>query len=326
MTSNRTPWTLSACLRQLRALAGFALVLPAAALADRERVDETRAVEPGGFVHIKVVRGDLDVVGWDRDEVHVEGLLDAKTRRFVFEVNGNDTLVDVQLPRRSGGNRGDGSNLTVRVPANSSVEISVVSTDTRVENVEGGLELGSVSGEVSIRNVRDRVDLSSVSGELEMRDVSGRTRATSVSGDIECYRCAGEGSYQTVSGGVVLRSAAEDLKLESVSGDIEVEAENLLAVSGHTISGDVDISGTLAESGIVEFDSVSGNIHLRLPDAADARFNINTGAGGSIRNRLTEHEPGRSRYARDQSLKFVTGEGSGEVVLSTASGDITLTD
>ena len=159
-----------------------------------------------------------------------------------------------------------------------------------------------------------------------MRDVNGRTRATSVSGDIECYRCAGKGLYQTVSGGVVLPNAAQDLKLESVSGDIEVEADHLMAVSGHTISGDVDISGTLARRGTVEFDSVSGNIHLCLSDASDARFNINTGAGGSIRNRLTEHEPGRSRYARDESLKFVAGEGSGEIVLSTASGDITLTD
>ena len=204
----------------------------------------------------------------------------------------------------------------------------MVSTDTRVENVEGGLELGSVSGEVSIRNVRDRLDLSSVSGEVEMRDVSGRTRATSVSGDIECYRCEGQGSYQTVSGGVVLRNAAEDLKLESVSGDIEVEADRLVAVSGHSISGDVDISGALSGSGsgIVEFDTVSGNIHLRLADAPDARFNIHTGAGGSIRNRLTGHKPSRSKYARDESLKFVAGEGVAEVVLSTASGDITLTD
>ncbi|MBS02728.1 MAG: hypothetical protein CMQ24_08495 [Gammaproteobacteria bacterium] len=175
-------------------LVGLMSVVAFPALAERTRVDESRSVEPGGFVHIKVVRGDLDVIGWERDEVHVEGLLDPRMRRFVFEVNGNDTLVDVQLPRRSGGGWGDATDLTVHLPRESSVEISVVSTDTRVENVEGGLELGSVSGEVSIRNVRDRLDLSSVSGEVEMRDVSGRTRATSVSGDIECYRCAGEGS------------------------------------------------------------------------------------------------------------------------------------
>ena len=76
-------------------------------------------------------------IGWERDEVHVEGLLDARMRRFVFEVNGNDTLVDVQLPRRSGGGWSDATDLTVHLPRESSVEISVVSTDTRVENLEG---------------------------------------------------------------------------------------------------------------------------------------------------------------------------------------------
>ncbi|MBJ39311.1 MAG: hypothetical protein CMD83_12745 [Gammaproteobacteria bacterium] len=129
-----------------------------------------------------------------------------------------------------------------------------------------------------------------------------------------------------MSGGVVLRNAAEDLKLESVSGDIEVEADRLIAVLGHSISGDVDISGTLASTGVVEFDTVSGNIRLRMPDASDARFNVHTGAGGSIRNRLTGHKPSRSKYARDETLKFVSGEGNGEVVLSTGSGDIILTD
>ena len=111
-----------------------------------------------------------------------------------------------------------------------------------------------------------------------------------------------------MSGGVVLRNAAEDLKLESVSGDIEVEADRLIAVLGHSISGDVDISGTLASTGIVEFDTVSGNIRLRMPDASDARFNFHTGAGGSIRNRLTGHKPSRSKYARDETLKFASGE------------------
>ena len=44
----------------------------------------------------------MHVIGWERDEVHVEGLMDARMRRFVFEVNGNDTLVDVQLREADG--------------------------------------------------------------------------------------------------------------------------------------------------------------------------------------------------------------------------------
>ena len=54
----------------------------------------------------------MHVIGWERDEVHVEGLLDARMRRFVFEVNGNDTFVDVQLPRRSGGGWSAATDLT----------------------------------------------------------------------------------------------------------------------------------------------------------------------------------------------------------------------
>ena len=46
MTSKKTSCRLA--LRQLRLIAGVVLLAPAVTLADRERVDETRAVELGG--------------------------------------------------------------------------------------------------------------------------------------------------------------------------------------------------------------------------------------------------------------------------------------
>ena len=39
-------------------LVGLMSVVALPALAERTRVDESRSIEPGGFVHIKVVCGD----------------------------------------------------------------------------------------------------------------------------------------------------------------------------------------------------------------------------------------------------------------------------
>lgn len=310
--------------RRCAGFAGLCLTLVSlAAVGDRANVNETLKAESEGFVHIRVIRGDLEVIGWERDEVRVTGKLDARTREFIFEVNGNDTEVNVRLPRSTGGGWGTGSDLTIHVPEGSSVEVSVVSTDTQVENIRGGLELGAVSGDVRVRSVNDRLDLTSVSGEVDLRDITGRIRAKSVSGDLECSGCSGEGTFQTVSGAIQLRGALPDLELESVSGDIEVESEQLLAVDGHSVSGDVEIAGRLMPSGTIEFDTVSGNISLKLPDAGDARYNLQV-SSGEIRNRLTDHRPLRQKYGPGETLKFVSAGGGGEVVLRTGSGNISL--
>ena len=55
------------------ATAVFAMAVTAR--ADRD-VDETLSVPAEVFVEISNLRGDVDIVGWDRDEVRVRGELD----------------------------------------------------------------------------------------------------------------------------------------------------------------------------------------------------------------------------------------------------------
>jgi len=292
---------------------------------DRRSIDETKAASSEGFVQIKVVRGSLAISGWDKNAISVSGLLDEEVKEFIFDVSGDNAEIAVKLPRRTEG-WDDGSDLDIRVPKGSRVDVSVVSADVRLDNIKGGLELGSVSGEITARDVHGRVEIASVSGEVEVRNASGKISAKSVSGDVEADSVSGEGTFHTVSGDILLNNAPEELDLESVSGDIEVEAVRVVELRGHSISGDTEISVALAKDGIIEFDNISGGIRLKLPSDTSAHFSIETGSGGDIRNRITNDEPKVSKYIRDQSLRFVLQGGAGEVELSTASGDITITD
>lgn len=76
--------------------------------------------------------------------------------------------------------------------------------------------------------------------------------------------------------------------------------------------------------GVVEFDSVSGTLSLSPGGDTNARFDVETGSG-SIRNRLTNDKPSSSEYVRNEYLRFVTGDGNGEVIDNTRPGDIILT-
>lgn len=287
-----------------------------------ERVDETKAASADGFVRITVIRGDLDIEGWDRNEIRVRGELDDKTEEFIFEVTGDDAMIEVRLPRNlNGWSSNDASDLAVMVPAGSSVDVSVVSTDVDVRDLSGGLEISGVSGDLSIRNVRDRLDITSVSGDIDAMDVAGRVHLKSVSGDVDVANGGDDFQLQSVSGDVLARNVRGEFDLETVSGSIELIDGSFSGISGHTVSGDADIAAEMQSGATFEFDSVSGSVRVRFMNDPDARFDLETGSG-SIRNRLTRDEPRTSKYVRDETLRFVKGEGQGEVIIGTRSGDI----
>jgi hypothetical protein len=92
-------------------------------------------------------------------------------------------------------------------------------------------------------------------------------------------------------------------------------------LSGHSESGDITVITRLLDEGSIEFANVSGSIALQLEGDINARFDLETGSG-SISNKLSKDQPLISRYMGDESLQFTVGDGEGQVMLSTRSGDL----
>ncbi|MDH5737353.1 MAG: DUF4097 domain-containing protein [Gammaproteobacteria bacterium] len=325
-------WLISTLARfNHRLLSVFALVMvtlgtsPAASAGgDRAPVNEIRDAATDGFVHIRVLRGRVEVSGWDKPQIQVSGVLDEELREFVFDVENKEARIEVKIPQKSEGWQDQGSDLTIHVPENSSVQITSISTGLVVENIQGGVEIGNVSGDIRASRVANRLEVDSVSGDITIRDARARLRVNTVSGDIDIDGAQG-GRFNTVSGSMRLDNPGSELRLGSISGDIEIRSTTTTDISGQSVSGDIEISTALVTDGAIELDNASGSIRLALAGKVNAQFDIETGAGGSIRNRLTDDEPRVSKYVRNESLRFTAGSGEGEVTLSTASGDITLT-
>jgi len=293
----------------------------------REPVDETKSASALGFVKVSVVRGDLEIKGWDRDEIQVTGELDEQTKNFVFRVDGNEAFIEVKIPDRNRnwcvGYCNEGSDLTIMIPRGSTLKVSVVSTEVKISDVLGGLDIGGVSGDIFAKNARKRVRISSVSGSIELRHAKGRIRLSSVSGDVEATDVHGTGKYHSVSGDIVLNEVSGDMDLESVSGEIEATSALVSVLRGSTVSGDIRLEFEPSSDVDIEFNSISGSIFLDASDKIAANFDLETGSG-NIRNRITSDEPRKSKYVRDETLRFSTGDG--RVYLSTRSGNITIND
>ena len=293
----------------------------------RESVDETKNASASGFVKVSIVRGDLEVKGWDRDEIQVTGKLDEQTKNFVFRVDGDEAFIEVKIPDRNRnwcvGYCNEGSDLNIMVPRDSTLRVSVVSTEVKISDVAGGLDIGGVSGDIFAENASNRVRITSVSGSVELRHAKGRIRLNSVSGDVEATDVHGPGKYHSVSGDIILNEVSGDMDIETVSGEIEATSAVVTVLRGSTVSGDIRLEFEPTTDVDIEFNSISGSISLDASDKIAAKFDLETGSG-SIRNRITADEPRKSKYVRDETLRFSTG--NGRVDLSTRSGDITIND
>jgi len=267
-------------------------------------VEEIRQIDPNGIVHIRCTRGDLTIVGWDRSEAQVTGELDDLAQALQFRVEGEKTFIRVQMPG-SDVNRGDGADLTIRLPAGVRVHVDTVSADVTLEGVVGPLAIRTVSGDVSATGTGELIHVSTTSGDIKIDDGSGRVKVT------------------TTSGETFIRMAATDAQVDSVSGDIELELEAFDSVKTSTINADLEFEGSLKPYATIDSTSINGEMDLRLTRPVNAVIDIRTGPGGEIDNELSNAKA-RELASKAMVLETTLGDGSGTIRAVTVDGEIQL--
>lgn len=268
------------------ALVSAALLLIALASPAQQRIDEKRPASPAGLVAVSNLAGSVVVKGWDKAEVAVAGTLGKGSERLEFEVSGDRTTIKVILPKHA--HDVDGSDLEIRVPAGSRLDVDTVSADITASEITGPLSFQTVSGEVSATGPAKGV------------------HAQSVSGGIKVDAGAAQISAKTVSGTVTVKAASpQDVEMESVSGDLRFE-------------------GGLAQGGSFRASTVSGSVDAALPSSLAADFSLGT-FSGDLRSAFGDNSTARAEDHSGKRLNFTTGAGGSRVKIKTFSGDVTLT-
>lgn len=285
-----------------RILTGSALLAMAATAQARE-VDESIDAASDGHVEIINISGSLEVYGWSRDTVEVKGELGAKVEELILERNGDRVLVKVKVPRNNSNNIS--SDLVVRVPEDSSLEVSTVSADITSEEIEGEQNLKTVSGDVYVQAAESDISAQAVSGDVNVDGNGGEieTQANTVSGDVEINNVAGEVGAEAVSGEVIVRDGSFDrVNLNTVNGEIVFHAE-------------------LRDSGKLSVETVNGDVDILFAGGVSARFDIET-FNGDIDNCFGPKAERTSKYAPGWELSFSEGDGDGRVTITTLNGDV----
>ena len=335
-------------------LAGVLLV--SAAAWGGEFVDSCDAA-PDGLVRVKNVAGSVHVQGWDSSQVSVKSILGADVERLELVCTGKLIRIEVIVPKHHG--QQIESDLTVSIPKGNSLKLETVSAEARVEGVVGAVTVSTVSGGLAVQDAAGPVEAESISGDVSVsadapsvtakstsgkvtvsggigevrgESVSGsmgisgtmkRVEANTISGDIKMAGAANQVKLETVSGKVSVDKVLEQAEASTVSGSIDMAGDRLSAAEFSTASGDVDFMGDLAEKGILNVSTQSGDIRIRIPEQTAARYDAST-LSGAIKNefgptsqRANEHGPGLK-------LQFGPPEATASVRLESASGGISI--
>ena len=282
----------------LAMLAGLAATTGWAANEQQRRIDAAAR----GSVSISNTAGSVEVLGWDRPEVDVGADIGWEAGELIVERDGDHVVIEVESDDRRG--RDISSELVIRLPEGSDVDVNGVSADIEVGGVHGDQRLHTVSGDIVAEVFEGDLDIETVSGDLEIRGNGHEilTRVSTTSGDIDASGLAGSVNASAVSGSITI-------------GDGRFEL-----VSANTVNGTLELGIELAEDARVDLETINGRVAIDFSGDINARFDIETFNGGITNCFGPDVRSGGLLRGRD--LKFTEGNGDGRVTVRTLNGPV----
>lgn len=299
-------------------------------LIAREEINKTLDVDANSLIEINHVSGEAKVIGWDKNQVKVEGELGDKTESFRFERDGKSVLIIVEVKSSQkgwgwSGDSGKGDKLVIYVPLKSRIDYHSPNADLTINNISGGANIEVINGDLRASDLSGRLRLKTINGDIRADNLKGELSLDSVNGDIKAEQLEGEDIVvNTVNGDIDIDSSAKEISADSVNGDIDMNLGQVLDVKTNTVNGSISMGMILMEGATVRAGSVGGSVELAFQKDIQAKFTIEAHAGGSIKNRITDQRASKAKYGPREWLEFSTGKPTATVDVSTVHGRIVL--
>jgi hypothetical protein len=255
----------------------------------------TLSVPQVGVLVIDAGRGMVQISGWERAELSLEG---NRSHEAVRTSSG----AQVRWLRGRGA---DDVPLRVRVPKGFRIVLNGSSNDVTVQDIEGDVEVGVNSGDVT------------------MERIGGRVRVTSIRGDIGLVDVANGVQVATSSGDVVMRNVRGAIRVSTTVGDVMMTEARVHSLDVETMNGDVLFSGQLSDAGRSTLSTHSGAVRLELAPDARAQVEMQSFSGRITSQLPLVLLPRTNQKDNDGVRRLQLGREGGAVLsISTFSGNI----
>ena len=242
-----------------------ALAVPGAGQAAQEDTRPATRIEThaeplaaGGKLWVKNRNGDIEVSGWDKDEVALTAeIRDSDQRRIdlAWQRVGPDLDLAAlyQQPRLSlapGAAVTPWCRMTLNVPHHLLGNFRTINGAIRVETVVGYVRCETVNGDITLGGIAGEVQAETSNGNLEAHDLHARIRGGTANGRIVLENVDGQVRVATTNGFIRARNLdgwGEGISLESTNGAIDLELGRA--------------------SGEIQAESANGSIRIKVPGA-----------------------------------------------------------
>ena len=213
---------------------------------------------------VESVPGDLQVVGWERNE------LMAKTDGGQLDITSNDKVTSVACD----------ADLILYTPREASLNVDTIGGDADLRALAGPTEIKNVGGDLSLRNV----------GPMEVLNVGGDLSLRGCSGDFLVKNVGSDASLREVQGSVGIDRVGSDLYLRSARGDVAINA------------GSDAVLYLQPKTAVKYVINAGSDVLLRLPAQLDAELVLQGGSSESIRVDLPDVEAFQEGRVRSLTL------------------------
>jgi len=291
---------------RLLAVASVALVSTQSAGA-QQVIDQRYAVAPDISFRVKGSIGTLRILGWAKDSLVITGSLPPAVR-MELGIGGDGRTpargakMYLESPNDDAASTGV---LEIRVPARARVWVKCGTADVEARGMDGGLDIAVIGGKVHVLSSPRELQVEAMDASVTIDGTPAWLRAKTATGDI------------------TLRGGSEDLALTTVSGTIRVEQGAVERTRLESVTGPIQLVGTIARGGDVTIDSHSGDIQLVLPRTGDFALTA-TSITGSVVNRFDTTRPAPGREGRGAELTLERGSESARLAVRSFKGTITI--
>ena len=219
----------------------------------QRKLDERRAVVPAGFIRIFAHGGNIKVIGWEKDSLHVVGAVQEAGDRFLVEA----TKLGARLGYWGEGKQGS-ANITLYVPRGSQVWVKTSAANIDVANVSGPLDLFSVTGSLTVAGTPRSVYAETMGGTINLMNTN-----------------TASARLKTASGEIRMSGSISDVTAVTVSGNINAGLESFGRARIESVDGQIRYFGVIPPAAVMDLINHAGAITLVIPPSTSADFAFN---------------------------------------------------
>jgi hypothetical protein len=268
--TNRTMKTMKLGIGSALALAAMIFASPMSQAANKDQIDKSFDVKPGGTLVLEADRGNVELKAGDDNKVlitvvreHKGSASDAKDALAAHKINftqDGDKVTVKGTKTKSGWN-------------NKFNKLSVRYTITTPKNYN--LQLGTAGGNLKISGVTGTHKLDTAGGNIDMRDLAGSLVAKTAGGNIIAVSCKGPLETRTAGGNIEIQQSEGNIIANTSGGNISIEGASGKVIA-KTSGGNIEVKDL---KGSIEGMSHGGNVRAHFIKAPDGACSLKTSAG-----------------------------------------------